>query len=64
MARKRRRRIPAWLLRNREHPAINGVIFGFVRYLIPMKDQSAEKWANEKKREEAVKEFRSAKLRW
>ena len=64
MARKRRKRIPAWLLRNREHPAINGVIFGFVRYLIPMKDQSAEKWANEKKREEAVEEFRSAKLRW
>ena len=60
------------MLRNREHPAINGVIFGFVRYLIPMKDQSAEKWANEitneitneKKREEAVEEFRSAKLRW
>lgn len=63
MARKRRKRIPAWLLRNREHPAINGVIFGFVRYLIPMKDQSAEKWANKKKREEAVEEFRSAKLR-
>ncbi len=64
MARKRRKRIPAWLLRNREHPAIDGVIFGFVRYLIPMKDQSAEKWANKKKREEAVEEFRSAKLRW
>ena len=63
MARKRRKRILAWLLRNREHPAIDGVIFGFVRYLIPMKDQSAEKWANKKKREEAVEEFRSAKLR-
>jgi hypothetical protein len=58
----------AWLPKNREHPAIDSVILGFVRYLIRMKDQSAERWANEikseKMRTEAVEEFRDAKLRW